>query len=347
MSETPSPFDDKSSSDNEGEHTQNTEIQPQPITPPHIHNVYRRRSLFWPISLISFGLLLLLSNLGYFPSTGWAVLWRFWPIALIALGIDVMIGRRTTGGAVASAILILLLVGLAIGAALFADQIPVLVDLVKPAVLNFEHVEHPLNGTEQARVTIDWTSAPGQLSALTDSTNLIEADVAYRGNLIFDVSQTNTYATVVLNSYLQGVSYGVFTFDDSDAQWDVRINADVVYELELDVGSGACDFDLSELQLDNVEIDGGSGSLTLTLPADGFLGHIDGGSGSISLLVPDGVGISLEIDRGSGGLFLGDDFVVKSGDIDDNAVWESLNFDESETQIIMQIDQGSGSLNIR
>jgi len=43
---------------------------------PHRH----APSFFWPIALIGMGTLLLLSNMGLIPATGWAVLWRLWPI---------------------------------------------------------------------------------------------------------------------------------------------------------------------------------------------------------------------------------------------------------------------------
>lgn len=347
MSETPDPFKESAQAQNQPEVVKQSVILPQPNQHSDDRTRFRRHSFFWPIALIGFGVLLLLSNLGYFPATGWAILWRFWPIALIALGLDVMIGRRTTGGAIASAILILILVGLAIGVALFAEQIPVLVELAKPTVLQYEHVEHPMNDVEQAKIRIDWTSAPGRLEALKDSNNLIEADIAYRGELVFDVSESNGSTTVVLNSYLQGVVYGVYDFNDANANWYVGINPKVDADLRLDVGSGSCDIDLSNLSPTYLGIDGGSGSVTLTLPNKNFSGEIDGGSGSITIIVPDEVGLRLEIDRGSGSLHLNDSYILISGDIDDKATWESIHYDEAEYQIMLKIDQGSGALLLR
>jgi hypothetical protein len=347
MNEIPNPLSEGAENQNHDDSEKEAVILPQAMQPSPAHPRYRRHSLFWPIALIGFGVLLLLSNLGYFPATGWAVLWRFWPIALIALGLDVMIGRRTTGGAIASAFLLLILVGLAIGAALFAEQIPVLVELAKPAVLQYDHIEHPMNDVERAKVTIDWTSAPGQLEALQDSNNLIEGDIAYRGDLIFNVTQTNEHATVLLNTYLQGVAYGVYDFNDAKASWAVGINPKVTYELYLDVGSGSCDFNLSDLDLEYLGIDGGSGSITLSLPRSNFSGHIDGGSGSMTVIVPENVGLRLEIDRGSGSVNLDDSYVVISGDMNDKAVWQTIGYSSAEYQIVLQIDQGSGSLHVR
>ncbi len=308
----------------------------------------RARSFFWPVILIGLGVLLLLSNLGVFPESGWAVLWRFWPVALVALGIDVLIGRRSLGGAVASGVLLLILAGMVIGVAFFAEQIPALVDLTRPTRLQFEHVEHAMEKVESAKVTIDWTSAPGYLSALEDSSNLIEADVDYRGDLVFNVSNTNGRAEVLLDSYLQNAPFGQVNFDDSEAKWDVKLNPRVALDLWLDVGSGSYSFDLSRLNLSSLNLDGGSGSLDLTLPAtSSFTGKLDAGSGAVTLTLPEGVGMRVTLDGGSGSFQPGERFTLVSGERDDDGVWETQGYASADYKIDVDIDQGSGSIRIR
>ncbi len=311
----------------------------------HVHHV--RRSFFWPIALITFGALLLLSNLGLIPATGWAVLWRFWPIAVIALGIDVLIGRRSVAGAVAGGVLVLVLVGVAIGIALFAEQMPFLVELAKPSALQFDHVEYPATGLESAVVTVDWTSAPGYLTVLEGSGNLIEADIAYRGTLAFDAHSSGSEATVTLDTYLQGVSVGNLTFDDGQARWDVGLSPDVTLDLRLDASSGSGHYDLTGLALSHLQLDAGSGAVDLTLPARmSFAGDIDGGSGALRLHVPSGIGLRLALDHGSGGFRPGDALTLISGEASGDGVWETPGFDTAAQQIELTIDQGSGSISV-
>lgn len=306
-----------------------------------------RRSFFWPIALIGFGVLLLLANLGLIPSTGWAILWRLWPIALIALGVDVLVGHRSVAGAIASGVLILVLVGLAIGIVVFAEQIPILVELAKPSVLRTEHVEHPLGDISSAIVSIDWTSSPGQLSALEDSPNLIEADVSYRGDLVFEVQTSGNRATVILDTFLQGISTGAFDFGD-DRPWDIKVSPLIPLDLRLDTSSGHGDFDLTELQLTDLEIDVGSGAVTVSLPSASTLeGTVDGGSGELDLILPEGVGLRIVLDRGSGALWPGERMRLVSGETDDDGVWETIDYDRSDYRIELTIDQGSGSLTVR
>ena len=67
----------------------------------------RSRSFFWPIMLISVGVLFLLSNLGIVAWSTWNLIWRFWPLVLVAVGIDVFFGQRSAFGAIISAFLVL------------------------------------------------------------------------------------------------------------------------------------------------------------------------------------------------------------------------------------------------
>jgi len=315
--------------------------------PRQSRRVYHRRSLFWPVVLIGVGVLLLLADLGLVSTAGWALLWRFWPIALIALGLDVLIGHRSLGGAIVGGILVLLLVGLAIGFAVFVERIPILVDLAKPATLQQETVRYPVEGLESAEVTIDWTSAPGQLRSLSDSAHLIEAELAYRGELVFDVSTDNGHADVVLDSYLQGGRYPLFGSDDRDAEWDVRLSPRVTLDLNLDASSGSCTVDLSDLQVRSLRLDGSSGSIELILPAgQSSTVEIDGGPGSIDLILDGDTGVRLALERGSGSFEPGK-LILVSGEEDDEGVWKTPNYATADHTIELTIDQGSGSLQIR
>ncbi len=309
---------------------------------------HHRPSVFWPVVFVGAGVLLLLSNLGYLPQESWNVLWGLWPVLLIALGIDVLIGRRSTFGAIVSGLLILMLLCGAVVIALFAQNIPGLVEIARPPAMRIRHIEYPLESVEQATVYVDWTSVPGHLGALDDSPNLIEGDVAYRGDLIFDVYVHDDQADVDLDSHFSGPMNWSFGYNDrQDYRWDVELNPNVSLDLTLDAGSGSCDFDLHDLQVSELVLDAGSGSIDLALPSDSTLdARIDGGSGSIVITLPDGVGARVEIDSGSGSFRPDERFRLVGGERDNDGVWETDDFDSAEYTIELYIDQGSGSVRI-
>lgn len=307
---------------------------------------WRPPSLFWPAVLIGVGIALLLTNLGYLPWSSWNVLWRLWPVGLVALGVEILIGRRSTIGAVISSVLILALVGGAIALAVCAPNIPAFNYLTQPGEWRTEHIEHPLSEAKSASVDIDLTSVPYSISALDDSDNLIEGDITYRGNLIFNVTEHGSAAKVKLDSIYHGPWNWPYSFSRPDGGWDVQLSPDVPLKLRIDAGSGRGDLDLSQLQIDDLYIDCGSGAMDVSLPSDSsFTGTIDVGSGRLAITLPTDVGMRVRLDSGSGAFRPDERFELVSGDRDDG-VWETESLDSARVAIELKIDQGSGSITI-
>jgi hypothetical protein len=356
MSDVQEPLEEESGVANESAPESGEPVAPPPIPPDeptgasyHTRGPRRRPpSLFWPLVLIGAGVMLLLSNLGYLPWQSWNVLWRLWPLLLIAIGIDLLIGRRSMVGAIVSTLLILLLIGVAVALVFFAQNIPALVEMTGPVELHTEHIEYPLTGVERASVFVDWTSEPGYLSALHDSSSLIEGDVAYRGQLIFDVDVHGGQADVKLDSHFSGPWFGPFDFDRAKQRWDVKLSPKVLLDLTLDTGSGPCDFDLSGLQVSDLFLDSGSGPIDLALPSSStFEIRMDGGSGPITIILPESVGARVKIDSGSGPFRPDERFRLVEGERGDDGVWETDSFRTAEHTILLEIDQGSGPISIR
>ncbi len=120
----------------------------------------RPPSFFWPLIFIGAGVILLLANLGYLPWQSWNMLWRLWPLLLVALGIDLLIGRRSMLGAVLSALLILLLIAGVAVIALFAQNIPPMVEAAGSAELRTEHVQYRRLAWNAPRSASTGTAAP-------------------------------------------------------------------------------------------------------------------------------------------------------------------------------------------
>jgi hypothetical protein len=312
--------------------------------------VYRRRyrSYFWPIILISIGVLLLLSNMGIVPWTTWNLIWRFWPLVLVAVGIDVLFGQRSMFGAIISAFLILALIGAVTGAVFFADQLPIIARYTQDSPWQTSHVEHDLEDYKTAEVFIDWTSQPGFLAATSNSDKLIEGDLTYQGELYFDVKGSGDRADVTLDTRTIN-NWGIGPFQSNpSASWEVYLTPEIPIDLRLDSGSGSCEFDLAELTLEELFLDSGSGSVNMTLPADqSFKVKMDNGSGSVRIDIPEETGYRVELDSGSGSFNPGSQFELVSGEKGGDGVWESDNYDSAKYKIEMEIDQGSGSITFK
>ena len=316
------------------------EVSPTPPRRPH------SRSFFWPILLIGIGTMLLLNNLGIVAWNTWNLIWRFWPLLLVAIGIDVLFGQRSALGAILSALLVLAVLAMIAGAVFFADQLPLISRITEDTSWETARVEHPLEDIKSAYVFIDYTSLPGNLYALEDSDDLIEGNLAYQGELVFEVDQRGDFANLTLDSRWTGTWTGVQSRPNTE--WEIGVSPKIPLEISLDSGSGSCFFDLSDLMVADLVLDSGSGSIQLILPANqSFDFWLDSGSGSLRIDIPEDTGVRVELDSGSGSFNPGANFDLVSGNRRDNGVWESENYDEAEYIIEMTIDQGSGSVTFK
>lgn len=307
----------------------------------------RSQSFFWPIMLISLGVLLLLSNLGVVAWSAWNLLWRFWPLILVAIGIDILFGQRSTFGAIISAFLVLILIAVVAGAVFFADQLPFLDRVSGDSAWQSESVQQDLDDFESGNIFIDWSSPPGTLFALHDSDSLIEGDLTYQGELIFEVDSRGDIADVNLDTRVIN-NWGTPFQGSPRASWEIGLTPDIPLELSLDTGSGSCDFDLSELMVSDLFLDSGSGSIKLVLPENQtFDFKLDSGSGSVNIDLPEDTGVRVEIDSGSGSFNPGSSFDLVSGEKRGDGTWESENYDTAKYTIDISIDQGSGSITFK
>jgi predicted membrane protein len=97
---------------------------------------------------------------------------------------------------------------------------------------------------------------------------------------------------------------------------------------------------LGNLNAERIQIDAGVGSITLGLDGrwqrDARIG-IDMGLGSLELRVPEGLGVRLRKD--SFLTALDSEGLVKRGN-----VYESLDFDDAERRIVIDLDAAFGSV---
>jgi hypothetical protein len=160
-----------------------------------------------------------------------------------------------------------------------------------------ERFEEPLGNAEAARVELDLSMFPTQISALDDSGNLIEAEIDYVGEV-----RLRTSGDQIKRVALERQSSGI-TFTGLNAgrySWDIGLNAGVPLELIIDGGSGSAALDLAALTLDTLALDGSSGASQTSLPGGTYDVRYDGGTGSARFDIEDGADVTFQLDMSSG-----------------------------------------------
>lgn len=316
----------------------------------HSYNSQRRSpGVFWPIIFIGAGVILLLSNLGLLAVNSWAMLWQLWPALLIVIGLDVMFGRRGLWGSVISAVLALAVIGAVIALLVVAQNNPGILGAQAPIVFSAdlskrtEHITAPLAGVETADVRIDFHGGNASIYA-QNSSNLIEGDVTYYGNLVKSISAVNGRAQINLENNLLGLSWPFFNGSGS-TNWKLGLNPDVLYDLNLNVGSGSYQLDLTKLNLHSLTIGEGSGTMSVDLPDRGqYTFGLEIGSGTASMRIPAGVAAHVEYHVGSGSVNAPNlRQISRDGR---NGVYETPNYSQSGSYVVMNVNVGSGNLDL-
>ena len=244
-----------------------------------------RRGLFWPLVLITIGLVFLLVNYGLIPGVTAVSLLSLWPLLLILAGVDIAIGRRWPLAALGIDVAVI-----ALGLVLLSTQ---------PAILGGPFFTFGGTTGGESDVSVERQSATalsleinggaGRYRISGGSASLVEAhstseDLRLRRSDLVAQS-TSTHADVridqISNRRVGGTPIDVET----------RVASDIATDLTVNGGAGEFVIDLSDVNITRAELNMGAASLTLTLPKPTGTVNIDvnAGASSIVIEVPDGV----------------------------------------------------------
>lgn len=311
-----------------------------------------RRSVdvFWPIVLIGAGVIFLMANLGLITQDPFGFLFQFWPLFLIVAGIQIIFARTGVIGTLVSAALALVVV---VSAVLYLT-LPG--ERYAPPWFNWnwnwfprstemrsETVTKPFEDVRAASVDLNLPAGRGSIKPVTNPANLIEGDLTYLGVLTAKVTRSGDTANVLINSEYErsGLDLG-----SGGQVWNVRLNPRAQLDLNLDVGSGAYEFDLREFDVKNITLDQGSGGTTFYLPEKGqYRFRIDAGSGSVNVILPKGLPVRVMYDIGSGSLNVKDTHRVSGSN--QSGTYETDGFTQNGEYVIFDVELGSGIVTIR
>jgi hypothetical protein len=289
--------------------------------------------LVWPILLITAGVLFLLSNLGVLDVNFWE-LWRLWPVLLILVGLEIILGRRSFVGNV---IVLIITIAVVAGVVILLIAAP---DVLAPSVSGgVDHITEPLEGVERASLKVDFAAGQLDISRLSDSSSLIEADLelATERKPTWKKDQKGDRADMTLK-YKQGFQDWRGRVD----KWHLRLSPKVGFSLDVDVGAGEATIDLTGLDIRDLTVDAGAGQTTVIFPDEGdFSATVDSGVGGLVLEIPEEMAARIRVDRGLSALDISRRF-EKDGDVYLTDDWKT-----NENRIDLDVDIGVGVVTIR
>lgn len=328
---------------------------------------FHYRSIFWPIVLIGIGVIWLLASLGVLPDVSWRFFVRLWPLILIVIGLDLIFGRRSP--------LVGALIGLAtIALVVVLTFIAPLMGFVPNVDVLTERFSEPIGSATSAQIELGLSVGLTNITALSDSNMLFDAEISHAGKMDFSVSGEKEKEIRLAQLPVSFTSDWLDWPEEKELRWDIGLTPDIPLHLKLEGGVGKSTLDFSELQLADLEIEVGVGGMEINLPAtgesyevqlNGSVGEsrisieegaeitldIQGGVGNVFIDIPDGAAVRLEGETGVGNINVPSSFrQTRSNDeniVGESGTWESEGFSSADRQIIITFEGGVGNLTLR
>ena len=294
----------------------------------------RRVSLVGPVILIGLGVVFLLNNMGLLAWSVWEVIFRLWPILLVAAGLEIILSRLSAWGS---------LLALVLTVAIFAGALWMLgPDIGTGQAVAGEEIRQALEEATQARVVIEPGIGALYIEALPESANLVEGVISVsRGQRVkrhFAVAGET--ATFILQT--EGMTFGPFMGWGDQWSWELGLAPEVPLELEIGLGVGLADIDLTGLTVDDLKVSMGVGRTTVTLPDEGrFYAKIEGAIGETVVVIPAGMAARIRVDTGLTVHDLPDSYRQQ----DD--VYTSPGYASADDRVDLEVDQAIGKITIR
>ena len=303
------------------------------------------------VALLILGFVLLLNTTGIVSWGIWLHLFRFWPFILIAVGVNLLLSPRFP---MLSVLAVAFILATGIGLAFLSNQ--------TTETYDYQFGSESYHSSKLANVhTLEMNIGFGAGSLDIDS------DLSQYGESLFAVHSRgiNAAVTEARNNGLSEVALSVdapdafisdldngwdFNIDLvdlfrglGDINWEVEISPDVAVRLDIDAGAAELDFDLTNINLETLDMDIGAADVEIALPASA--GHtdvyIDAGAADIDITLPEGVAALIESDS-----------ALISLDVDtsrfpgNGGVYQTSDYAVAENRVYIRIDAGVSDISI-
>lgn len=209
-----------------------------------------------------------------------------------------------------------------------------------------EDVEIPLEGATEARVRITHGAGRLQVQGGAAGDHLLEG--MFTGGLAYQASRAGDRLDLEMRIQGQGLATALLPWRwprTRGAEWMVRLNEAIPLSLKIEGGASDNRLDLSELKVQELQLETGASSTKLTLPAGAgkTRAEVTCGAGAVEVLVPSGVSARVRAHSA-----LGDVKVDRARFPRVSAgVYESPDYESATNRVDLLVEASLGSANVR
>lgn len=222
------------------------------------------------------------------------------------------------------------------------DQINIPRTAVGETITESHSIE--LGNASQARVNI--AMGIGSLVVNGGASNLMDADFTYNiatwqpeVDYTLNGDEGRLSVTPPQSQQIEGLPDGQVEYN-----WDISLNNDVPINLDLKLGIGKSELDLSDLNLSNLGVQTGVGDTTIDMsgiPTTSYNATIQGGVGRTVIYLPDSESVGVRVDTKAGLGSIDVYGLIRNGNIYTNAAFET-----AETIVDIDVQGGVGAIRL-
>ena len=295
------------------------------------------RNIFWGVVLIALGSLFIFRNLDII-FFSWMDILRLWPFLLVILGVSMLPVKSSLKALFMVLTVIFAVVVLLIGPPRYFgfswmphDKIFQHREITEQKI--FEQIDE-----EVQQATLIFDAAVGHFTIDEGTSNLF--DFNKRGNIgkyVYSVKELGD--TREIHVSLDETKIGGINIRNKAV---VKLNKNLVWDLDIDVGAADIKMDLRDFKIRSVEIDGGASAIKLILGDlyEETKVNIDAGASSIKIRIPEGSACELNTDIVLATKNIKGFNKVASG------MYVTPNFSESSNNIMIDVDVAVSTLKI-
>lgn len=297
--------------------------------------------IFWGIIFVFVGTIFLLENFDIIDFS-WRHVWRFWPLLLIITGVNIVFSNSKSRSGV---IIIIFITSAALAFLTYKGLKPHPKESTEWSFNydddNTTEKEYSTNSYEEAYdtkyriATLNINGGASKFSIDSGSNMLFQSKIKETVNRYY-LRKTETDSTVEL-SFNSKNAKKKFNLNDTEfSDVKIKLNTEPIWDVNLNMGAGKADFDLSHNKISNINLKGGAADFNIKL---GDLNN------DINLIAETGIAkVSIEIPkdaaceiRTSTGLSSKDfkDFIKRS-----DGTYESPNFKSAKNKIYIHLKGG-------
>lgn len=285
------------------------------------------KKLIGGIILIVLGIIFLLTNLGYISFDVLFGILDLWPLLLIVAGINVLFNKKPIITLITWIVffIILILYGAFYGG-------------VNTNTDFNTHFTKPVE-TSHGKFNLDIGAAKVNINS--EENNLLKVNA--RGvKLDYSNTYKNNKETVIFN--FANRNYNPIVFSTRSSNYNFRLNEDVVWDLDLDLGAISGTLDLENIATRSIDLNMGAGNLDIILGNKHDISNIkiDSGASNLNIAVPKDVGIKIKLDSALSKININDLNLIKTGDY-----YMSPNYEEKDTKLEFYVSMGVGNVDFR